>query len=296
MFGYVLPVRGELKVRQADAYQGIYCGLCHTLGRNYGLTARMLLSYDFAFLAMILSEGQEAPEICQKRCMVHPIRGKQTCTPRPSLELAAAESVILTYWKLRDSAADESFWKRVGARLLSGMLRRAYRKAAARCPEFSRLVTECLEELQTMEEAGCASLDRPADTFARILRGAAPSTGQAARDRAVGELLYHVGRWIYLVDAWDDLKEDRARGRYNPVELRWAGDPEAHQEEMRTTLRHSLNLAVSACNLTDFGPWTEIILNILYLGLPAVEEAVFRGQWRYIKKQTGRARAYERSI
>lgn len=296
MFGYVLPLRGELKVREAEAYQGVYCGLCHALGRSYGLVARMLLSYDFAFLAMVLSAGEEPLAFQHRRCIACPLRGKNVCTPRKSLDLAADESIILVYWKLRDSVADESFWKGLGARLLSAVLRRAYRKASARCPEFAEQTVACLKELRQLEKEKCSSLDRTADTFARILRAAAPDTGVEARDRAVRELLYHVGRWIYLVDAWDDLEEDRSAGCYNPVELRWKGEPEKHREEMRTTLRHSLNLAVSACNLVEFGPWNEVILNILYLGLPAVEEAVFTGRWRKIKKETGRARVYERSI
>ena len=139
-------------------------------------------------------------------------------------------------------------------------------------------------------------MDRTADTFARILRAAAPSTGTSDRDRAVGQLLYHVGRWIYLTDAWDDLAEDRSRGTYNPVAARWPDGPEGHREELRTTLRHSLNLAVSACHLTDFGPWSGIVLNILCLGLPMVEESVFRGEWRKRKKGTNGRMSYERSV
>ena len=235
MFGYVRPLRGELKVREAEAYQGVYCGLCHALGRSYGLLARMFLSYDLAFLAMILSAGAEPLDLQSRRCIACPIRGKQVCAPRHSLEVAADESVILVYWKLRDSAADESFWKSLGARLLSLLLRRAYRKAAARQPRFAEETVQCLEELRRLEEEACPSLDRTADTFARMLRAAAPATGDPGRDRSVGELLYHVGRWVYLVDAWDDLKEDRACGRYNPVERRWDSEPERHQEEMRTT-------------------------------------------------------------
>lgn len=98
-------------------------------------------------------------------------------------------------------------------------------------------------------------------------------------------MLYHVGRWIYLVDAWDDLDEDRKSGSYNPLLLRFPDGPEAHQEEVRLTLRHSLNLAVSAYHLTDAGPWNGVIMNILCLGLPMVEEAVFTGQWRRRKKE-----------
>lgn len=285
MFGYVVPLRGELKVRELDAYQGIYCGLCHTLGRRYGFFPRLLLNYDFAFLAMVLAQPGETVGLERRRCVACPIRGKRVCQSRPGLDTAADESVILTYWKLRDSVADEGFFRGLSARVLSALLRPAYRKAALRRPDFDRRTVACLEELRTLERDKSPSLDRTADTFARILSAAAPATGEELRDRAVEQMLYHVGRWIYLVDAWDDLGEDRTSGSYNPLLLRFPDGPEAHREEVRLTLRHSLNLAVSACNLTDAGPWNGVIMNILCLGLPMVEEAVFTGQWRRRKKE-----------
>lgn len=289
MFGYVVPLRGELKVKELDAYQGIYCGLCHTLGRRYGFLTRMLLSYDFAFLAMLLAAEEDRPVLERRRCTVHPILGKLACTQDTSLDTAADESVILTYWKLRDEVEDASFWRGILPRILAFLFRPAYRKAAGRRKEFDRETADCLAELRELERSGSPSLDRTADTFARILRAAAPATGIESRDRASGELLYHVGRWIYLMDAWDDLPEDRKSGCYNPLLTRWSDGPETHSEELRTTLRHSLNLAVAACNLTNFGPWHDIVMNILCLGLPMVEESVFSGQWRKLKKQTGRA-------
>ena len=285
MFGYVVPLRGELKVRELDAYQGIYCGLCHTLGRRYGFLPRLLLSYDFAFLAMVLAGPERTAVLERRRCVACPVRGKRVCPARPELDTAADASVILTYWKLRDSVADRGFFRGLPARLLSILLRPAYRKAARLRPDFDRQTVSCLEELRTLEEEGSPSLDRTADTFARILAGAAPDTGDRARDRALGQLLYHVGRWIYLVDAWDDLEEDRAAGRYNPLLLRFPDGPEAHREEVRLTLGHSLNLALSAYHLTDAGPWNGVVLNILCLGLPMVEEAVFTGEWRRRKKE-----------
>ena len=285
MFGYVVPLRGELKVRELDAYQGVYCGLCHTLGRRYGFLPRLLLSYDFAFLAMVLAGPEGSVALERRRCVACPVRGKRVCPARPELDTAADASVILTYWKLRDSVADRSFFRGLPARLLSILLRPAYRKAARLRPDFDRQTVSCLEELRTLEEEGSPSLDRTADTFARILAGAAPDTGDTVRDRALGQLLYHVGRWIYLVDAWDDLEEDRAAGRYNPLLLRFPDGPETHREEVRLTLGHSLNLALSAYHLTDAGPWNGVVLNILCLGLPMVEEAVFTGEWRRRKKE-----------
>ena len=284
MFGYVRPFREELKVREFEAYQAMYCGLCRTMGKRHGLIARMFLNYDFTFLAMLLSPKEDRPSTCTCRCPARlGLKKKCACASNPGLDAAADESVILAYWKLRDTVADAPFWRRQGARLLSLPLRPAYRRAAAARPAFDALTAQCLEELRGLEEEGCPSLDRPADAFARILRAAAPVSGDEGRDRAMEELLYHVGRWIYLLDAWDDLKEDRSSGAYNPIAARYPDGPEAHLEEIRLTLRHSRNLAASACALLEHGTWRGVVENIVYLGLPTVEELVFAGRWDTVK-------------
>ena len=280
MFGYVRPYRGELKVRELEAYQSLYCGLCHTMGRRYGFLARFLLNYDFTFLAMLLTPGENLPATERLRCVACPLRGKEVCPSNSGLEIAADESVILAYWKLRDTVLDGSFWERMAAGFLSLLFRRSYRRAAARRPAFDQRVRDCLEELHRLEQEGSPSLDLTADTFARILCAAAPASGDTAADRAMEQLLYHVGRWIYLVDAWDDLEEDLASGAYNPIHARFAGREREEQDYLRTTLRHSLNLALSAYELLDTGCWSGIVGNVLSLGLPAVEELCFRGEWK----------------
>lgn len=285
MFGYVRPVRDELKVREWRDYRAAYCGLCDTIGRRHGFVARMFLNYDFTFLAMLLMPACPRPELTRCHCPAKLWCAKKTCTAaNPGMDLAADESIILAYWKLRDSIADSSFWERQGARILSWMLRRSYRRAEQACPEYARTVESCLDELHRLERVQSPSLDRTADTFARILSAAAPQTGESARDRAMAQLLYHVGRWIYLLDAWDDLEEDRKSGNYNPISARFPGAEEENRAYMRTTLRHSRNLCSSALELLDLGSWQSVVENIVYLGLPAVEQMVFDGGWKQIKQ------------
>ncbi len=278
MFGYVRPYRDELKVREQRDYEALYCGLCRALGRRHGFLARMFLSYDFAFLAMLLDGDKPAVE--RRPCPARLWCRKKRCAAGGGVDAAADAGTILAYWKLRDTVADGPFWKRLWAGLLSVLFRGSYRRAAANRPDFDRAVRENLERLQTLEGENCPSLDRTADTFARLLAAAAPVTPDSGRDRALEQLLYHVGRWIYLVDAWDDLAEDRRRGSYNPIAARFSGQAEEHREYLRTTLRHSLNLARSAGGLLELGHWQGTVENILYLGLPAVEELVFTGRWK----------------
>lgn len=199
------------------------------------------------------------------------------------MNLAADESVVLTYWKLRDSAKDDGLVGGFPARLLSWLLKPSYRKAAERCPDFDRAVVASLEELARLEQEQCPSIDRTADTFARLLQAAAPVTGDPRKDRPVSLLLYHLGRWVYLIDARDDWKEDRESGAYNPLLLRFG--PVCDDKTLGMTLEHSLNMARSAVSVLELGCRREVIENILYLGLPTVQQAVFQGHWKQIKKQ-----------
>lgn len=286
MFGYVRPYRDELKVREQRDYEALYCGLCRALGRRHGFLARMFLNYDFTFLAMLLDGDKPVAE--RHPCPARLWCRKKTCAVSGGVDIAADAGTILTYWKLQDTVADGSFWKRTGARLMSWLFQGSYRRAAANRPEFDRAVRENLEQLQSLEREGCTSLDRTADTFAKILSAAAPHSEDPGHDRALEQLLYHVGRWIYLVDAWDDLAEDGWRGGYNPISARFPDYESENEAYLRTTLRHSLNLARSAGALLDLGHWQGTVENILYLGLPAVEELVFTGRWQAVNHRNRR--------
>ncbi len=281
MFGYVRPLRQELKCKDFDLYRATYCGLCRCMRRRYGLVAPMFLNFDFTFLTLLLWQPEDTFAPCRGRCHANPLVEKPMCPDSPALELAADESVILTWWKLEDSVRDDGFWKGIPARVLSGLLHPAYRKAARRCPEFDRAVRDSLTELTALEAENCPSMDRTADTFARLLRSAAPE--ENPRGRVLAQLLYHLGRWIYLVDARDDLAEDREAGRYNPVAARYG--PDGDDPALKLTLDHSLELMGAALQLGDFGCRTPVLENIIYLGLPLVQQAVFDGSWAQIKKQ-----------
>ena len=148
-------------------------------------------------------------------------------------------------------------------------------------PDFDRGVRLCLEELEKLEEERCASLDRTADTFARLLQSAAPHEGE--RGRILGQLLYHLGRWIYLADARDDLAEDQAAGRYNPVAARYGTS--GNDAALALTMEQSLGQMGAALQLGEFGCRKALLENMIYLGLPLVQRAVFDGSWAQIKKQ-----------
>ena len=125
MFGYVRPVREELKCRDFDLYKATYCGLCGAMRRRYGWLAPMFLNYDFTFLALLLSEPEERFAPCRGRCHANPLLKKPMCQPSEALDAAADESVVLTWWQLRDKARDSGLWKGIPARTLALQIGRA---------------------------------------------------------------------------------------------------------------------------------------------------------------------------
>lgn len=283
MFGYVHISPDKLNGEEQQLYRACYCGLCHTLRRRYGLFARMILNYDLVFLAMLLSDG-EAPRCGQRRCLIHPIHPRCFCEETQALDAAADVSVLLTWWQLRDGVADHGFWGGWKYRFLSLLLHRAYRKAKARQPELDKRIQTNLDKLSALEREKCAIPDEAADTFALLLRDMAALSPPGIKRRVLEEMLYHLGRWIYLVDALDDLKEDSRSGSYNPLLQRYgtrdgALRPE-DRERVAATLDASIRTMAAAFELADFGCWRGIIESVVYEGLYAVGNAVLNGTFQ----------------
>ena len=283
MFGYVRPPAQDLPEGELNRFRTMYCGLCHTLSRRYGQAARMILNYDFTYLAILLSNGTADAENAG-RCWVSPVKKRPYLEPTAAMELAADESVILAYWQLRDGAEDHTWAAglkyRGGAQLLEG----AYRKAAAFRPEFDAAVRRQLRLLHALETAEDPSMDRAADTFAVLLSGASAEIEDPTRRRILEQILYHLGRWVYLIDAADDLKRDGESGNYNPVALRYGlkngiWTPESRRD-FALTLDHSIQRMAAAFELWDFGVWTAVLESTFYNGLFRVGHAVLDGTFR----------------
>lgn len=280
MYGYVRPSADRLTVEETELFQAAYCGLCHTMGRRYGFLSRFFLNYDFTFLAILLAPATQR-KCC--RCIAAPCKGRHALQEDEPLELAADCTVILAWWQLRDGVADSGWLRGLRYRFFCLLLRRAYRRAAALRPAFDRAARDQLRRLAALEEEGCPNLDQPADTFAMLLAGVAEEVDDPVRRRILFQLFYHLGRWVYLVDAADDLKKDSEKGDYNPLIWRFHlenGDwnPEA-KKMLGITLDQSIRQMAAAFELWDFGPWAGIIRSTLYEGLYSVGYAVLEGRF-----------------
>ncbi|MBO5203615.1 MAG: hypothetical protein J6B72_03265 [Clostridia bacterium] len=274
MFGYVKVEHSELKVREYEAYRGVYCGLCRSMGKCTGQCSRMTLSYDFAFLALLRMclENTEI-KFSPRRCLAHPLKKRSMMERNAVLDYCSRTAAILNYHKIKDDLSDERGFKRLRAVLAYPLVAHARKKALKAGPsELDAKISEGLRSLAELEARALPSVDAPAEIFGNILAdivsfGLEESAHRIAR--AVGK---SVGKWIYIIDALDDLSDDEKKKRYNPFLLLYGGvrPTEEQMALISDALKVELCSAEAALDLmeTERAAMMSILENIMYLGMP----------------------------
>lgn len=281
MFGYVLVDKSSLRIREYDYYKAMYCGLCHAMGKCTGCISRASLSYDVTFFALLreMLEGAEV-EFKKKRCIMHPIKKIQTVEINPQLEYSAYVSGILSSGKIADNLADEKGSKVALAKMCWVLFSKMRKASNEALPEISALVYDKLDKLLLeVEEKSIASIDIPANIFGEIMGELLSYNLEDDKKIIAKSIGFRLGRWIYMVDAFDDYEKDRKSGSYNPFVLLYgAQDFTANDlESISKMLEAELSLAFSAFELLDDDKdknRSEIIKNILCLGMPASVQKV----------------------
>lgn len=275
MFGYVRVVKDELLVKELDAYQAAYCGLCRYLRKNYGIYSSFFLSYDFVFLTLLLDCESESSS-CKIRCPIKPFKKCRARHDSNGLAVSAAAEVILTWHKLSDTISDSGGIKKISAFLLRLFLKRAYKKACRLYPRYAEAAENAMKELADLEHRHEKSIDRTAHTFAALLAAAAQPTMK--NFRIIEQILYHTARWIYIIDACDDIEKDFRHGNYNAVsECFGINDgklTDLAKEQLKFTLESSMSAIGTAYELLPQFKDSGIIKNIIYCGLYTVTQQV----------------------
>jgi len=279
LFGYIRIYKDELKVKEYNLFKAYYCGVCQAIKRDYGFPARYFLSYDAAFLAVLLSSVQEtSPAVCTGRCMANPLLRRPMMSRDNVLHYSAAVNVLLVWFKLRDDLADS---RSIKAALLLPLMYRKRKKAQKRYPDLYEGISKALEELSQIEKERSRMPDAPAAAFGRLMAGIfdTPLAGKDEVRRILSHAGFLLGRFIYLLDAWEDRKADQKKGAYNPFLLGEALD----EKELQLSLDYTLSELANSLSLLQPMRNREIIENIVYLGLKNAQDSVFGGQ--YSKKE-----------
>lgn len=261
MFGYINVNKEELKIKDFNKYRSFYCGVCKSLGKNYGIWGQATLSYDMTFVAIVLSSLYEDETKPQKaRCVLHPIV--------PHMELvneytdyAAAMNVLLTYYKLKDDWQDE---KSIKSQSFAGLLKRAYKKAVKKYPRQAKVIQDCIKEQAELEAGKVYDLDDISAPTGKILQEIFDMK-EDMWQKNTRKLGFYLGKYIYLLDAYVDLPKDIKKNSFNPF-ITMKENPEFYDKCENILVM----LASEAANAFERLPILEnedIIRNILYSGI-----------------------------
>ena len=212
MFGYIQPDIPYLYFKDATLYKALYCGLCKSIGRSCGQTARFGLSYDMTFLSALLHNIKNTDVTIEKqRCAANVFTRRPMALDDGITKTVACLNTLLTYYKLTDDILDEH-----KGRISRAFFKRGYKKAKALHPDAAGIVKARMAELFELEKAGCASLDMAADPFGLMIADLSDYCLGESATEYTRKLFYGVGKWVYLIDALDDYDKDVKKKNYNP--------------------------------------------------------------------------------
>lgn len=265
MFGYIIVNKQEMKFREFDCYQSYYCGLCQNLKERFGRSGQITLSYDMTFVIMLLSSLYE-PETKQGscKCIAHPFEAHPT---RQNLftDYAADMNILFSYYKCLDDWSDE---KKVSSRAEAAFLKKKNAQVMAKYPRNAERIYTLLENIRLYEKTKERNLDLASGCFGEIMAEIlAWRPDEWEEDlRRMG---FFLGKFIYLMDAYEDMERDAKSGNYNVFlyKREEAESEEAFEKDAYTILSMMMAECSRAFEKLPIIENVEILRNILYSGV-----------------------------
>lgn len=263
MFGYVTIARPELKIKDEETYRAFYCGLCRALKKRHGLAGQSTLSYDMTFVVLLLSALYEPPtEAGSTWCAIHP-RGRRPIVRNQVLDYGADMNLLLAYYNLLDDWLDE---KRISAKLGSDLMKKHVRKVEENYPRQAKAVRDYLKEIADTEQKGEADPDGPAGATGVMLGEILAREPEDPWSPTLRKIGFYLGKFIYLMDAYEDLERDLEKGNYNPL-IPWGRTRAQVADRVQEALTQVMSEATLAFERLPIVEGEELLRNILYAGV-----------------------------
>lgn len=268
MFGYVTICEPELKMKDWRKYRAYYCGLCKSLRERHGHLGQMTLSYDMTFAVILLTSLYESePAVSEHRCKTHPLK-KQKMLQNEMTEYCADMNVLLTYYHMKDNWEDE---KKFSGLAGAAALKRKAGDIARRYPRQSREILQELKNLAAYEAADSQNIDEPAGCFGRLMAELFVYR-EDAWEKTLRDIGFFLGKFIYIMDAYEDLEKDMQEGCYNPLRRSYEENhgktgPDAYETRCYEMLCMMIAEASAAFEKLPCLWDADILRNILYAGV-----------------------------
>lgn len=261
MFGYVIINKPEMKFKEFDAYHSYYCGLCRVLKEKYGLTGQMTLSYDMTFVVLLLSGLYEpVTETGESKCAAHPF--EKHCTRRNCFtEYAADMNILFSYYKCMDDWKDEKKYTKLA---YGKLLEKAFHKAEAKYCDKAKRIQKLMQRMKDGEKNNCDDIDAMSGLFGEIM-----AEIMVYKEDEWQEILhkmgFFLGKFIYLMDAYEDIEKDRQQNNYNPLYKLYEGPD--FEEECKNILMMMMAGCSKEFEKLPILEHVQILRNILYSGV-----------------------------
>ena len=251
MFGYVIPDKLNMYIKDFNVFQSFYCGLCKTLGETGAEFTRLCTNYDVTFYNVLLHSLTNTPvEFERKLCAYNGKKKVVVKTDELSKKIADI-AVMLVYYNVEDDVYDD------------------------------KIMQKSFADLRALEKEKCDSIDRVADTFATLMRDMTRRLIET--DDNIDTFCYNLGRLIYLLDAVDDVEKDSKSGEYNPLVLNYGKCAEKkdylakNADELSFLLNSTYNKMVGSYNAMDIKMYEGVLSNTIYLGIKMQVERLLKG-------------------
>ncbi len=274
MFGYVTPYKMELKIKDYEMFKAYYCGLCISIKNNFSNLCRMSLNYDMTFLGILIDSLEYSNhKYMVTRCMAHPMKKKPKVIDNKALDYAAFCNVALVYYKLLDDYNDDNS---LNKKFISMYIKKFVKKSKEDLSPLLVNIEENIKKLSSLEKSqDMISIDELSDPFAS-LTAFIISYYYKNEDfyNDLYNLGYNLGRWIYIIDAFDDLKKDMEKHKFNAINKAFNAENLSYEDliisqgnRIEFNLLMSANTTVEALDKLPLNKNKDLLFNILQLGL-----------------------------
>lgn len=274
MFGYVTPYKMELKIKDYEMFKAYYCGLCISIKNNFSNLCRMTLNYDMTFLGILLDSLEYSKhKYVVTKCIAHPMKKRPKVIDNRALDYAGFCNVSLVYYKLLDDYNDDNS---LSKKFISMYIKKFINKSKENLSPILVNIEENIKKLSFLEKSGeIISIDELSDPFASLT---AFIVSYYYKDEnfynELYNLGYNLGRWIYIIDAFDDLKEDMEKHKFNAINKAFNTENLSYEEliinqgnRIEFNLLMSANTTVEALDKLPINKNKDLLFNILQLGL-----------------------------
>lgn len=280
MFGYVLPDKPNMFIKDFSLYKAFYCGMCKTIGKKCSQMMRFTTNYDITFFNIFLHSLTDTDiELSNEVCILNPLKKKSVVKLNPLMVDIMDANTILSHFKAVDDIADnKSFSKKIADAIV---IKKHFKRALKRNGDMYKTVKQGYDKLYELESKNCENVDLVAHQFATIMKELTKIIAKDKYTEDAGELMYNLGRWVYFADALDDLEEDAKKKEYNCFLINYDfTDRQKFLEDKGKDVEYLLYSCYNAiCDRFDnikLQKYEGVITNIIWYGLKVQTDNLLR--------------------